>query len=442
MKRLLFLTTAVLVASASTLPAQEHFAFASIPWLFQGRVDPADSMFRAGRRQLTDRDYGSAVKTFDALVKKYPKSTYAADSYYWIGWATYRISELPTAQAALEKQLAEYPNAPTSADAQALLIVVKGELAKRGNAEARRDVDSAATKAASGTAGCEDMEMRIAALDAVQQMDGDRAVPLLKRVLQRRDPCSLPLRKNALFILASRAGNDRETILLDVAKNDPSLEMKKDAVFHLSSASSSLAVDALEELLLRGTDNSMRSDALFALAGMSTDRSTKLLREFALSSNAPAALRKDAFFHLASRSSGDDQAWLIMAYSRVTEAPIRNDLLFQIASREGSDVNKWLAGIAKDEKEPMESRKNAVFHLASRSGTTTELIAVYDAVSVPLKKELIFHFGSRMDGPALDKLIVIAKRDTSLSLRKEALFHLSSSKDPKAMKAIEDLVVP
>ncbi len=59
-----------------------------------------------------------------------------------------------------------------------------------------------------------------------------------------------------------------------------------------------------------------------------------------------------------------------------------------------------------------------------------------------MKKEILFHLASRRDGPSLDKLISIAKSDPSQELRKDALFHIGQSKDPKALKALEDIVNP
>src|SRR5205085_7775497 len=121
------------------------------------------------------------------------------------------------------------PNAPPVRDGAALLITLKAQLARQGDAEAKRDVDRAAQQA--GTS-CADLDVQSAALQAVQQMNGDRVIPLLKRVLARRDACSLALRKDALFILSQKVGPDREAILLSVAKTDPSPDVRKDAVFH------------------------------------------------------------------------------------------------------------------------------------------------------------------------------------------------------------------
>jgi HEAT repeat protein len=396
------------------------------------QADPADSLYRAARRALNQKDYELAARLFDGIVARYPKSEYAPDALYWKGFALYRNGSLDDAVEAIEMGIKRYPQAATRSDASALLIQLKGQLAQRGDPSAQRDV----TRAASGSdRGCADMEMQIAALDALQQMDSERVMPLLRKVLARREACSTPLRKNALFILAQKSGTDRESLLLSIAKGDPSADVRSDAVFHLSQAKSDAAVDALADLLLHANERGVRQNALFALAQNRSDRARNIVKTFALSNDAPLALRNDAVFHLAQ-----DPGFLMEAYAKVTDPELRGNILFHIASRPGPETNKWLVSVIVDPKETMEQRKNALFHLASRkTDGVDELSAVYDRVPVALKKDVIFHIAQR---GGLEKLITIAKSDPNQELRKDALFHIGQSKDPRALKALEEIVNP
>src|SRR5688500_8704611 len=217
----------VVLCAATSLAATPGAAHALPRPPLQAQADPADSLYRRARRALDDKSYDAAARLFDSIVTRYPRSVYTPDALYWKGFALYRNGNLDAAVTALEAQAERYPNAPTRADAAPLLIVLKGELAKRGDQTARREVDSAA---ASGGA-CEDMEVRIAALDALQQMDSERVLPLLRRILARRDECAAPLRKNALFILAQKSGPERDRLLLEIAKADGSTSVRNDAVF-------------------------------------------------------------------------------------------------------------------------------------------------------------------------------------------------------------------
>jgi HEAT repeat protein len=403
MKLFYIVGAVVAMTTGSSLPASP------LPLARQATADAADSLYRRARRALDDRNYESAARLFDQIVARYPRSTYAPDALYWKGFALYRNGDLDGAVAALDGQADRFPNAPTRSDAAALVIVVKGEMAKRGDTTARRAVEGAA---GSQSNACGDMEVRIAALDALQQMDSERVLPLLRRIMARRDECSVPLRKNALFILAQKSGAERDKLLLEIARQDPSRSVRKDAVFHLGQARGDAAVDALEDILLRSDDEGVRKDALFALAQRGTDRTRKILQDFAMADGAPTSMRKDALFHLAQQS--------------------------------GTEANKWLASVIANEKAPRELRKDAIFHLAQRRAeASADLAAVYDgALPLELKKDLLFHIAQRRDDQSLTKLISIAKTDPNREMRKDALFHLGQSKDPRALKALEDLVIP
>ena len=441
--KLMLLAAAVgtfFTAGTTTITTGIEQPWATTPPPAWSEADPADSIYKAARRALSQKDYETAARLFDSILSRYPRSEYAPDALYWKGFALYRNGDLDDAAEALEDQAKRFPKAGTRGDAQALLIRVKGELAKRGDSDAERDVASAA--AGSGKS-CGDMEVQIAALDALQQMDADRVLPLLKKVLARRDACSTPLRKNALFILAQKSGGDREKLLLEVAKSDPSSAVRQDAVFHLSQARSDLAIDALEDLLLNSDERGVRSNALFALAQNRSDRARNILRTFALSTDAPIGLRNDAIFHLAQSRDEEDGAWIREAYAKVDDDELKKNIMFHIASHSGAETNKWLVGVISDSKESMDQRKNAIFHLASRkAGATDELVAVYDKLPIELKKDVLFHIASRNTSASLEKLIEIAKKDPSQQLRKDALFYIAQSKDPRALKALEEMVSP
>ena len=409
MKLMLFAVSlaATFAAHPLAIGAAEQ-EFVTVPRAAWAEADPADSLYRAARRALSQKEYDTAARTFDAIVARFPRSEYAPDALYWKGFALYRNGSLDDAAAALEAQAKRYPQATTRGDASALLIQIKGQLARRGDASAQADVTRAASQS---VRGCDDMETQMAALDALQQMDAERVLPLLRRVLARRDSCSKTLRKNALFVLAQRTGGDRERILLDVAKTDPDAGVRNDAVFHLQQATSESADAALEDLLLHGDDASLRKNAIFALAQHRSDRARNILRAFALSDAAPIALRNDAVFHLAQG--------------------------------QGADASRWLASLVTNANQPEELRKNALFHLAQhKADGRDELIDLYDKVSPSLKREVIFHIAQRGDAASLDKLIAIAKSDPTAALRKEALFHIGQSKDPRALKALDEMVNP
>jgi HEAT repeat protein len=396
------------VAAAATSLAVDARPAAALAPALQAQSDPADSLYTRARRALDEKNYDAAARLFESIVARYPRSIYAPDALYWRGFSLYRNGNLEGAEAALETQAARYPNAATRADAAPLLILVKGELAKRGDPAARQQVTDVATS----SNACGDMEVRIAALDALQQMDAERVLPLLRRVMSRRDECSAPLRKNALFILAQKGGTERDKLLLEIAKTDPNTSVRNDAVFYLGQTKSDASVDALEDLLLNGDENAVRNNALYALAQIRTERTTRIIQQFALREGVPNSLRNDALYHVAQHPS--------------------------------PETNRWLLSVIGNARAPMELRKNAVYHLAQQKADASgEISTAYDSsLPVALKKDLLYHIAQRKDDASLAKLIAIAKNEPNQELRKDALYHLAQSRDARALKALEEIVTP
>ena len=71
-----------------------------------------------------------------------------------------------------------------------------------------------------------------------------------------------------------------------------------------------------------------------------------------------------------------------------------------------------------------------------------KLGALYDKASEEeFKNQVIFVLAQRGKSPeAVDKLIDIAKNEPNKTLRKQAIFWLGQSHDPRALKALQDLI--
>jgi TolA-binding protein len=119
MKLMLIAVSLAASLAAHPSPAAAHSVqpFATMPRAAWADEDPADSLYRAARRALTQKDFEAAAKMFDAIVSKYPRSEYAPDALYWKGFALYRNGSLRDAASALEAQARRYPQAATREDA-------------------------------------------------------------------------------------------------------------------------------------------------------------------------------------------------------------------------------------------------------------------------------------------------------------------------------------
>lgn len=439
--------------------------------------DAADSLYKAARDALTKGDNARAADLFNQVVRKYPSSTYAGESLYYYAFSLYRVGgsdKLRTAREALADLSERFPSVAKRGDATTLRTRVCGELARQGDAvcaaevtktvasieKADRDAEKADREAEKADAraakadrranrvpdGCpsgdDDDDERVAALNALLQMDADRAMPILTKVLERRDPCSAPLRRKAVFLVSQKHNAQTADLLLSIARNDPDQEVREQAVFWLGQVPDERAVDLLEQILRTSKDEDLQNKALFALSQHRSPRGSAILREFAVRDGASEDLRGQAIFWLGQRNSADNNDFLRQLYTRLNSEELKEKVIFSLSQRKGQGNEKWMMGLAIDPKENIELRKKALFWAGQSGVGIDEIIPLYSRIGdQEMKEQVIFVLSQRSNTPAaVDKLIDIAKTDKDPELRKKAIFWLGQSRDPRVQQFLLDII--
>jgi tetratricopeptide (TPR) repeat protein len=441
---------------------------------------PADSAYRAAREALNGGDYQRAADGFRRVWERYPRSEPAGDATYWHAFALSKIGgerNLQTALQLLQHQSEVYPRARTRRDGDGLAVRIRGELARMGNAEAAESVYVMAAPAAPVSTAAppvgpapsappaprgapapraapvpragqdpacrdEDSELRAAALNALLQMDSERALPILKQVIERRDPCSVELRRKAMFLVSQKRGADVEDILLKSAREDPDREVRAQAIFWLSQVNTERAVTALDSILIGSSDRELQEKAIFALSEQRSPRATEILRRFVDRADVSDELKGKAIFWLGQRRSDESFKYLQELYPRLQSAELKDKVIFAIAERREPEARRWLMDLALNAGEPMEMRKKALFWAGqNRNVAIADLVRLYDTMNDrEMKEQLIFGYSQRRETEAVDKLMAIAENDSDGELRKKAIFWLGQSKDPRAAEFLLRLI--
>ena len=431
--------------------ASEFATRPAAPWQAD---DPADSLYRAGREQLNRGDNRRAAGTFERIVERYPKSTYAGDALYWQAYALYRIGEpgeLRDAVKALERQRRQYASAATRGDADALLVRVNGALARRGDSGAAENLTERSQRVAQQPCarGGGDDDERAEALNALLQMNSERALPIIKAVLAKRDACSAELREKAVFLLSQKRSSETEEMLLDVVRNDPNREVKKKAVFWLGQVNTDRAAQVLEELLgSNSADEELRKQAIFALMQQRSERGQAAVRRIAESASSSQELREQAVFWLGQHRSEANATYLRNLFDRLASAQagssneaIRQKILFSLSQMRGQGNDQWLMSVAADSKHSVETRKQAIFS-ASQAGVSGEALgALYSRLTErELKEQAIFAMSQTRDGDAVSRMMQIARSDPDREMRKKAIFWLGQSNDPRVKDFLLEII--
>jgi HEAT repeat protein len=435
----------------------------------QDEQDPTDSLWRVARRAFNRGDYTSAAKLYGDVARRYPEATRAGDALYWAAFALYKNDNLDRARGLLVTQQQRYPKAATLRDGDALLARIQAALARQGDGEAAAWLTNHAQPPQAPqppqvpqspqspqspqpvrpvtTRGCPDEndedDVRIAALNGLLQMDATNALPILKKVLAKRDACSAGLRRKAVFIVSQKHGAETEDILLDVARSDPDSEVRQQAVFWLSQVGSDRAVTALDSILRSATDPELQEKAIFALGQIHQGRAAQILRDYAASERAPDEAREKAIFWLGQQHSQENAAFLRGLYAKLAAEELKEKVIFSLSQMGGAENGRWLMDIALNEREPVEMRKKALFWVGQTGGNLDQLTGLYDRMQdQDMKDQLIFVYSQRHEAAALDQLIRIAKTEQDKELRKKAIFWLGQSHDPRAAQVLLEIINP
>jgi HEAT repeat protein len=415
------------------------------PW---AKADPADSLYRLAREAMARGDYKRAAEIFHRIPERYPQSAYAGQAIYYEAYSLYRSGGDDDLSAARDrlKQLKQKDAKLWKNDGSVLATRVCGELAKRGDENCAAEIEQTAQQDAPAQAGrsCpdedDDNDDRIAALNALMQMDADRAMPILKKVLERRDACSAGLRRKAVFLVSQKRTAETANILMNVARTDPDGEVREQAVFWLSQVPGSTPL--LEEILKGNSDENIKEKALFSLSQQNEPRAQQVLRDFALRESENPDLREKAIFWLGQRGSSDNTQFLRNLYSQIKNEDLREKILFSLSQQRGAGNEQWLMNIAVDPKEDIELRKKALFWAGQSGVAISELSALYNRMGeAEMKEAIIFGLSQRQsDRAAMDKLFDIAKNEKDAELRKKAIFWLGQSHDPRVQQFLIDLI--
>jgi HEAT repeat protein len=438
---------AAMIAGQSVRVEWPHFDFSSShvesvrapsPWAGQ---DVGDSVYRVARDLFNRGEWGQAAATFRTLPQRYPNSTYASEAAYYEAFSLYRIggtAELRAALATLEAQRTRYPNARSRAQATTLATRIRGVLASRGDAQAAAELARTADQGA--TCDKEEQAVQQEAMNALSRSDAANVNELITRVLARRDECSIPLRRTAVFLVGNRRDAQAVTILAGVARNDPANAVRVEAINVIGRLPSDDGAAVLEELA-RSDQESVQRAAVRALVRHPSARARSYVRTLVERDDVTERVRSDALAAFdANRATAEDIAWLRALYAKVQSPTLKSRTLSAIVRVGGPDVDQWLVTIASSETERSELRATAMRRIGA-SMSIADLGRLYDgATQQRFRREIISVLGKRTEDAATDKLIDIVKNGTDPSLRTSAISALSNKNNARATQLLLEII--
>ena len=413
--------------------------------------DPADSLYRVARETLIRGEYRRAAQMFNDIVKRFPKSEYVASCTYWEAFARYRsgsTEDLNQALQILNDSRTTLATLRTNQDAQvdvnALRARVLSALASRGNDRARDELQREFREQSS--CDPEEMAVKAEALNALGQMDAASALPVVKRVLARRDECTKELRRRALYVVGRHAGPESAGIILDVAKNDTEASIRNEAMRWLPRVAGDNAIPQLEEMLRTATDESTQRSIVSTLNAMDSERSRRAVRAIIERADASERVRQEAISSFLRERDGrqptaEEQNYIRGLYTKFEAVRLREAVLHSLGRVETAENQQFLMGIVRNQNETPSLRATALSRLSRMESVSVNDIArLYDVADTrSLREQVINGLSQRKENQAVEKIIEIARKDTDPQIRRAAINALSRSNNELAKKFLADM---
>jgi HEAT repeat protein len=287
-------------------------------------------------------------------------------------------------------------------------------------------------------------------LSALVQSDPATAGAALRRILARKDECSVALRRRAVYIIGREGIGGGVPDLLEVAKNDPDIQVRTDAISRLAQMPG--AAPALEQLFTSASDEAVQRSVLQAVRVVDGPEASRILRRAIEREDLPESVRVEAVRTFArgccsrekpneNRLSEGDASYLRAAYEKNPSRNIKAAILETLARTGGPATDQWLLGIVKNGGEDIRYRSAALTRLQRSDVSVDELSKLYDALTErELRSTLVEILGAREEAAATDKLIDIARTGTDPTIRRRAIGMLARKKDPRTTKLLLELV--
>lgn len=231
--------------------------------------------------------------------------------------------------------------------------------------------------------------------------------------------------------------------LVQIATNEGDVRsVRTGALSALSRLDHGAGIQPLVQLASANLTSWVGREALTVLARSGDPRARQFLRSTARRTDLPDEVQAVALRGLGREYvTGQDASLLRSLYPRLAGQRSQDAVLASLSELGGSENVEWIAGLVRNDKLPLESRRRALQHLNRAGATTPSLLALYDPIPDTQMREALISVYSRLaDKAATDKLVWIARNEQNLGLKRRAISALSRNGDPAIRQALQEIV--
>jgi HEAT repeat protein len=273
-----------------------------------------------------------------------------------------------------------------------------------------------------------DDDLKLLALQGLQQMDPAQAVPLLEKLLQSAQ--SPRVRERALFVLAQSSSSRAQQVLSGVAKGNANPDLQRKAIQYLGIHGTAANRQVLAEIYGSSADVDVKRQILRSF-GISGDKQRVLA---AATGEKSPELRSEAVRQLGVMGAREE---LWQLYQKESSVDVKQQML------QGMMVSGDVAHLTEvaNSDANMDLRRRAIQQLGvagggGRSGET--LVNIYNRQTDPGVKRAAID-GLFVSGNA-SALVVLARKESDRDLKRRIVEKLTFMNAPEAKDYMLELL--
>lgn len=364
-------------------------------------------LYDEGQQYIEQSRYDRAAERFADVASM--KGAKADAALYWKAWSQNRLGQRAEALASIAALGKDYSKSRYLAQAKALEVEVR-----QSSGQPVRPENEA------------DLEMKILALNGLQNSAPDQAIPVLQKILD--SPASPKLKERALYVLAQSNSAQSREILKNIAKGGSTPELQNRAIQYLGVHGGRESRAVLAEIYSTADADAKRR---ILRAFMSAGEKDRVYT--AAQSEKEAEVRQEAV-RLLGAMGAREELWQL--YQKESSLDVKKQILSAMFA--GGDVVRMI-DLAKSEQNP-ELRRIAVRNLGNMGTRQTgdALVEIYNSEKdVNVRKTIIQGLGNQDNATAL---VALARKEQDITLKKEIVQRLSNMRSKIATDYLIELL--
>jgi HEAT repeat protein len=435
-------------------------------------VSPQEESARAYReanKLILEEKWGDAIRSFQSLTQKFPKSDWVDDADFWICYATERTEPSPEkAFECYQRFLQTRPKSEWVNDAKLNMVRIAHQLAKLGKTEYEQkirpfrdtgdqEVESAVLIALLDMGDEGSLAAVLARLDqipkeevrskVVRQLGDHSQSPkvMAKLVELARKDSSVRVRRSAVQALAENKSQESITILRDIALSNDAVAVRKAALEELGDIETRKTeiIAVLKKIALSDPNMSLAESALDSLKDLKGAEALQALQ--ALYSEAKTAeLRRAVIRALGDREEDRHSAlqFLIKAATSDSDPNVRRAAVSSIGDMDTREALEALKGLVSTNSD-LETRDAVLRALGDyESDGVIEILVAFIKTEkdARLRRSAARALGETKKDAAVPTLIELARTDPNAEVRRSAVRALGEIRTPAAREALIKLL--